>query len=306
VADLEAVLLRVLEYYDGILFLTTNRPGTLDEAVKSRVHYTLHYNNLSLDQTLDIFKFNLERLKLIEKRQSEATGQRGLVILDKEIIEFARDHYLRCETFGRWNGRQIRNAFQLAASLGHYDLFQYKSWEGQAPQEPQLRRTHFETVAEGTWKYDAYRATLQGKLDEEMARERGDREDNFANEYPTDAYPGFAQGPHPTQPFYGGMGSLPSRDQGAFYHGRQQGYPQRYDREPVYSGPSNEIHARRNKLPTPWGDNSPPPYLGFQGGHYSSRYENSYSVRDSSGPGTDGIGLREHNEPELARAGDKR
>jgi SpoVK/Ycf46/Vps4 family AAA+-type ATPase len=40
-----SVFLRVLEYYDGILILTTNRIGDLDEAFKSRIHiaFTIHH-----------------------------------------------------------------------------------------------------------------------------------------------------------------------------------------------------------------------------------------------------------------------
>jgi hypothetical protein len=37
-----SVFLRVLEYYSGILFLTTNRVGTIDEAFKSRIHISLY------------------------------------------------------------------------------------------------------------------------------------------------------------------------------------------------------------------------------------------------------------------------
>jgi hypothetical protein len=37
------VFLRVLEYYSGILFLTTNRVGIMDEAFKSRIHVSLYY-----------------------------------------------------------------------------------------------------------------------------------------------------------------------------------------------------------------------------------------------------------------------
>jgi SpoVK/Ycf46/Vps4 family AAA+-type ATPase len=40
---LVSVFLRVLEYYNGILILTTNRIGTFDEAFKSRVQLALHY-----------------------------------------------------------------------------------------------------------------------------------------------------------------------------------------------------------------------------------------------------------------------
>ncbi|ORY62356.1 uncharacterized protein BCR38DRAFT_346458, partial [Pseudomassariella vexata] len=38
---LVTLFLRVLEYYNGILFLTTDRVGTLDEAFKLRVHLSL-------------------------------------------------------------------------------------------------------------------------------------------------------------------------------------------------------------------------------------------------------------------------
>ena len=36
-----SVFLRIMEYYKGLLFLTTNRVGTFDEAFKSRVHISL-------------------------------------------------------------------------------------------------------------------------------------------------------------------------------------------------------------------------------------------------------------------------
>ena len=36
-----SVFLRMLEYYKGLLFLTTNRVGAFDEAFKSRVHISL-------------------------------------------------------------------------------------------------------------------------------------------------------------------------------------------------------------------------------------------------------------------------
>lgn len=37
---------RLLEYYRGILFMTTNRQDTLDKAFHSRVHLTLRYPDL--------------------------------------------------------------------------------------------------------------------------------------------------------------------------------------------------------------------------------------------------------------------
>lgn len=46
-----SVFLRVLEYYSGILFLTTNRIGTFDPAFRSRIHMSLFYPRLSIRTT---------------------------------------------------------------------------------------------------------------------------------------------------------------------------------------------------------------------------------------------------------------
>ncbi|KAI9690886.1 MAG: hypothetical protein M1822_008506 [Bathelium mastoideum] len=43
---LVAVFLRLLEYYKGVLFLTTNRVTTFDAAFKSRIHLTIDYSPL--------------------------------------------------------------------------------------------------------------------------------------------------------------------------------------------------------------------------------------------------------------------
>ncbi|KAE8442709.1 hypothetical protein EG329_002900 [Mollisiaceae sp. DMI_Dod_QoI] len=171
---LVSVFLRILEYFNGILFLTTNRPGTLDEAVKSRVHMSLYYSPLGESETEEIFRLNLARLKEIEEQRAEASGEEKLFIFDAEIIEFARQHYKKhINGPGRWNGRQIRNAFQIAASLAHYD------GDANPGAQRQLGARHFQTVDEATTKYDQYRAGISGKLEDELAHEREERWDGF-------------------------------------------------------------------------------------------------------------------------------
>ncbi|KAG8157931.1 hypothetical protein KVR01_012203 [Diaporthe batatas] len=44
--EIVAVFLRVLEYYRGILFMTTNRAESIDRAFQSRIHLTLNYPDL--------------------------------------------------------------------------------------------------------------------------------------------------------------------------------------------------------------------------------------------------------------------
>ncbi|KAK5165851.1 uncharacterized protein LTR77_008774 [Saxophila tyrrhenica] len=45
---LVSIFLRVLEYYEGIMFLTTNRVQTFDQAFQSRIHISLEYKELDL------------------------------------------------------------------------------------------------------------------------------------------------------------------------------------------------------------------------------------------------------------------
>ena len=44
---LVSIFLRMLEYYEGVLFLTTNRVDNLDAAFQSRIHISMEYNELS-------------------------------------------------------------------------------------------------------------------------------------------------------------------------------------------------------------------------------------------------------------------
>lgn len=164
----------MMEYYNGILFLTTNRPGVLDEAVKSRVHVNLRYGALGLPETKKIFESNLNRLALIEKHRSEATNTPELYIMRDEIVQFAEEHFKRnTDDIGRWNGRQIRNAFSVAASLAHF------SAENNPGLQPSLRVEHFREVENATRLYDEYRASVIGKTDGENAAELVHRNDGF-------------------------------------------------------------------------------------------------------------------------------
>ena len=51
-----AVFLRKLEYFQGVLFLTTNRKEDFDDAFKSRIHVTIHYPALSNEAQSIIWK----------------------------------------------------------------------------------------------------------------------------------------------------------------------------------------------------------------------------------------------------------
>jgi len=63
---LVSIFLRLLEYFQGILFLTTNRVETFDDAFQSRIHIALRYGELSLKAKKSVFKMFIERVRVLE------------------------------------------------------------------------------------------------------------------------------------------------------------------------------------------------------------------------------------------------
>jgi SpoVK/Ycf46/Vps4 family AAA+-type ATPase len=96
--NLVAIFLRTLEYYKGILFLTTNRIGTFDEAFLSRIDVPIYFPALSKENRVKIW--NTFFTKLEEERQDKVRVSSDV----KYYIEEDRD-LLSLE----WNGREIRS-----------------------------------------------------------------------------------------------------------------------------------------------------------------------------------------------------
>ncbi|KAK7039849.1 AAA domain-containing protein [Favolaschia claudopus] len=92
-----AVFLRHVEYYRGILFLTTNRVQAFDEAFLSRIHVALHFSELSEASRTQVWRAFVRRAGATEGEIGEA-----------EIKALAKRGV---------NGRQIKNAVRTACSL---------------------------------------------------------------------------------------------------------------------------------------------------------------------------------------------
>lgn len=92
------VFLRCLEYYRGILFLTSNRVGTFDDAFISRIHVVIYYEDLGEPQRKQIWKQFFDKL---ERERKESI-----------IVESRSKHFVLNDSEMRkmpWNGREIRN-----------------------------------------------------------------------------------------------------------------------------------------------------------------------------------------------------
>ena len=58
------MFLRLMDYYSGTMFLTTNRLGVVDEAVDSRLAFRIHYEDLAQPERFNIWKLLLAEAKI--------------------------------------------------------------------------------------------------------------------------------------------------------------------------------------------------------------------------------------------------
>ena len=104
---LVSIFLRLLEYFQGILFLTTNRVETFDAAFVSRIHLSLRFQNLNTKAKRTVWKLFIDRVKNHE-------GMEVASITEQDLNDLARREV---------NGRQIKNLVRAAQALAvHEDV----------------------------------------------------------------------------------------------------------------------------------------------------------------------------------------
>ncbi|KAH9874551.1 hypothetical protein IAQ61_003740 [Plenodomus lingam] len=188
--SLVSVFLRVLEYYSGILILTTNRVGQFDEAIKSRIHISLYYPPLDRKRTLKIWKMNLRRLKDENEAKSAAQSDKSqsprksllpyIEFNHNEIMDFAKGHWKICQqNKSNWNGRQIKNAFQTAIALAEWDRMTFQKRCKIKEEIPvSLTKENFKKVAEASAKFDEYLVSVR-RSDAANAADKRNRKDEY-------------------------------------------------------------------------------------------------------------------------------
>jgi SpoVK/Ycf46/Vps4 family AAA+-type ATPase len=99
---LVSVLLRQLEYFQGVMFLTTNRVAAFDPAFESRIHLTIHYPKLDMNSRRHIWR------TFVKPDGASYTS---------DIREADLDKLAQTEL----NGRQIKNVVQTSRLLAARD-----------------------------------------------------------------------------------------------------------------------------------------------------------------------------------------
>lgn len=144
------MFLRVLEYYAGVLILTTNRVAEFDEAFRSRIHVSIYYPPLKKSSTDAIWNMNIKKLAEMQ------------VDCDPKDIQDFRDAFWKNTKQGedgkkrRWNGRQIKNAFQTALALANWDFLDNEKKTGETLLRPRVTAKHFQMVEVTSAHFDDY------------------------------------------------------------------------------------------------------------------------------------------------------
>lgn len=188
--NLVASFLRAIEYYDGILFLTTNRIGTSDEAVWSRIHATIYYDNFNDTDRRKIWDTYFDKLEV--ERENEI-----------RVLESAKDYVRHSQEVQdlQWNGREIRNgtygrvgagkdipltpaAFQIAVNLAQA--------EGSRDKQGRflVKMDHIKVTVDLLKDFSGYMEGLHKMSQSKRARVNKTRDDDFttAGDQQTDAY----------------------------------------------------------------------------------------------------------------------
>lgn len=143
---LVSIFLRALEYYRGVLFLTTNRVQSFDTAFLSRIHVALHYKNLTNENRERIWAHAFERLV------RDSNGKIHVSSAAKDYVFHHEDVQVL-----KLNGREIRNAMQTALALAESEA------EEEGDQIITIRASHLEAVVEMSSSFKGYVAGLKGR-----------------------------------------------------------------------------------------------------------------------------------------------
>jgi AAA+ superfamily predicted ATPase len=94
--------LRTLEYFNGIIIMTTNRMDTMDVAFQSRIQLAIEYKHLNIGSRRKIWGMFINKLENADAREE---------LLDE--MEYLKKSNV--------NGRQIRSVMKVSESLAKND-----------------------------------------------------------------------------------------------------------------------------------------------------------------------------------------
>lgn len=166
--NIATAFLRRAEYFNGLLFLTTNRVGQIDDAFISRIHVAIHYKDLAGEDLARIWKGFFAKLA-----KDKSVKIRIQPAAKNWVIEcFAKGD------FKHFNGRDIRNALQTAITLAEFEHEEdARGEDAQTDMPVTISKAHFERVFSLINDFRNYVDRIRNKDQKGRAQERLDRND---------------------------------------------------------------------------------------------------------------------------------
>ena len=164
--SLSTVFLRTMEYYEGVLFLTTNRVGHIDDSFISRITCSIAYSPLSPEAKSKIARRFIRRFE-----------ETGTIEVEPRAECYVIEHS------SELNGRQLRNVLQNAVALAEVQQrSERKSTHqsgltGQPLQAPEVivvKWQHVKAAVERQRQFRLNLNDLKGKDENARARSKQD------------------------------------------------------------------------------------------------------------------------------------
>ncbi|KAI0151599.1 hypothetical protein GGR57DRAFT_492893 [Xylariaceae sp. FL1272] len=168
-----SVFLRAMDYFQGILFLTTNRIGHFDEAIMSRIHLAIGYEPLDDKAREQIWENLFRKLKDDHKMGGPE------IRYEYEAKQYAKKNEEVRRL--RWNGREIRNAFQTTVALAvHEAKSAAQRGDSHEAAIPEVKESHLAQVVKMSTAFKEYiTSTHEGIEDADLAFKLGNRDDSM-------------------------------------------------------------------------------------------------------------------------------
>ncbi|KAI1504847.1 hypothetical protein F5X99DRAFT_370075 [Biscogniauxia marginata] len=189
---LVTAFLRTMEYFPGLLFLTSNSIGLFDEAVMSRIHLAIRYDRPTDEQRRDIWRSLFDKLEE-DQRLATLARERGHAALntagrsaeeetkpDIIIPQTTRDVVLSKNQYAvnfQLNGRDIRNILLSAINLARYESSS-SSRSGKRPAVIKVTAEQLERVLKNKEEFNNDYKLATGFYPDQMAAERFLRAEN--------------------------------------------------------------------------------------------------------------------------------
>ncbi|KIM96275.1 hypothetical protein OIDMADRAFT_131963 [Oidiodendron maius Zn] len=150
-----------MEYYNGMLFLTTNRVGHLDDAFLSRIQVAITYKKLDMQSQKRIWHRFFTKIRE-ESKDIGVSWEAQNYVQDEETIKSID-----------MNGREIRNALQIAIALAK------ERANRQGREVAEISLDDVKQVVSRRQRFTTYMHRIRNANEFERALASGDRNDTL-------------------------------------------------------------------------------------------------------------------------------